>query len=622
MKKPTPLILFLIVATIGLTTLYGQSDRPNIVWVTSEDNSKHFMGLYEPDGVVMPNLEALAEQGIVFNYAFSNAPVCSVARSTIISGCYAPRVGAQYHRRMKRVPMPEGLRMFPAYLKESGYYTTNNSKEDYNLIKTDDVWDDSSKKASYRNRKTGQPFFHVQNFGKTHEGQLHFTKAEMEEDKGTYTGPMIPPFPYHPNTDIFKFTYRKYYQHHQTVDEQIGRFIDQLKADGLMDNTIIFYFADHGGVLPRSKGYAYESGLHIPMVVYFPKKWQHLAPATPGSRIDGFVQFIDLAPTVLHLAGISLPKGLDGQPFLGKGISKFDINQRISALGYADRFDEKYDFIRTYRKGNLKYIRNYQPFNIDGLQNNYRYKMLAFSEWRELYHADKLNPVQQQFFKRRPAEALYDLSLDPHETKDLSEDIVYRSKLEELRKEFDQMLERMPDLSFFPEPYFLTEGLMNPTTFGQKNKGRIKKLKATADLALMPFAKAQKKLAKALKNTDPWIRYWALIVCSTFGEKAASFYMDAQQMATKDSENLVRMRAAEFLGLTEKLDPTAHLISCLKASKTEAEAALVLNTITLMKDLQIIKQPNIQAGVYDSDWAKDEKSNVSRRLWYLNGGMD
>ena len=619
MEKPTQLTFIVLLAIICLTSLNGQSNRPNIIWITSEDNSKHFMGLYETNGVVMPNLEALASKGIVFNYAFSNAPVCSVARSTIISGCYAPRIGAQYHRRMEKVPMPEGLRMFPAYLKEAGYYTTNNSKEDYNIVKTTDVWDESSRNATYQNRVTGQPFFHVQNFGKTHEGQLHFTAEEMEGDQETYTGEMISPFPYHPDTDIFRYTYRKYYQNHQTVDEQIGKFLDQLRADGLMDNTIIFYYADHGGVLPRSKGYAYESGLHIPLVVYFPEKWRHLAPAAPGSRIDGFVQFIDLGPTVLQLAGVELPKGIDGQPFLGRGISKFDINQRITALGYADRFDEKYDFVRTYRKGNLKYVRNYQPFNIDGLQNNYRYKMLAFSEWRDLYRIGKLNPIQQQFFKQRPTEALYDISLDPHETKNLSKDVVYQAKLKELRNEFDKAIARLPDLSFFPEPYFLAEGLNNPTEFGQKNKGRIKKLKAIADLSLLPFAKAEKKIARALKSSDPWIRYWALIVCSTFGQKAASFYVPAQQMATKDPENLVRMRAAEFLGLTEKLDPTTNLIACLQASKTEAEAALILNTIALMYDLEAMNANSVQAEMVNPDWIKNERSNVARRLWYLNG---
>ena len=136
-----------------------QQDRPNIVWITSEDNSKHYLRLFDANGINTPNIEKLATQGITFTHAFSNAPVCSVARSTLITGCYAPRIGAQFHRKIQIVPMPDSLKMFPAYLREAGYYTTNNSKEDYNLIKGEDVWDESSKKASWKNGKGINPFF-------------------------------------------------------------------------------------------------------------------------------------------------------------------------------------------------------------------------------------------------------------------------------------------------------------------------------------------------------------------------------------------------------------------------------------------------------------------------------
>ena len=183
------LIIFLSITFHTLAfTQAKNGDRPNIVWVVSEDNSKHYLQLYEAGGAPMPNIEALAKEGLVFEHAFSNGPVCSVARSTIISGCYAPRVGVQYHRRMQFANLPEGVQMFPAYLKQSGYYTSNNSKEDYNFKKPEGVWNESSRKASYRNRQDGQPFFHVQNFGRSHEGQLHFSKADMETPTTTAGG--------------------------------------------------------------------------------------------------------------------------------------------------------------------------------------------------------------------------------------------------------------------------------------------------------------------------------------------------------------------------------------------------------------------------------------------------
>ena len=299
-----PSRLFLLLGYLFFFCLLpAQEERPNMVWVVSEDNSQHYLNLYGEGGASMPHIEALASKGLVFNHMFSMGPVCSVARSTIISGCYAPRTGTQYHRRTDFAPMPDGLEMFPAYLRKAGYYTSNNSKEDYNYLKAENVWDESSRSASYRNRKPGQAFFHVQNFGTTHEGQLHFSEADMKERKTSKDPNSITPFPYHPNTPLFRYTYAWYDELHQKVDRQIGEFLAQLEADGVMDNTIVFYYGDHGGVLPRSKGYIYESGLHVPLVVYIPPKWQHLAPASPGSRIDGFTRFIDLAPTVLHLAG-------------------------------------------------------------------------------------------------------------------------------------------------------------------------------------------------------------------------------------------------------------------------------------------------------------------------------
>ena len=171
--------------TLRLLTLFAwfpvclfAADRPNIVWLTSEDNSVHYAKLYNENGASMPNIEALADHGLVFNHAFSNAPVCSVARTTLLTGAYAPRIGTQFHRRSKMVPMPEGGRMYPWYLREAGYYTTNNSKEDYNVIDKGG-WDESSAKATWRNRKSGQPFFHVQNTTLTHESSLHFSAEEM-----------------------------------------------------------------------------------------------------------------------------------------------------------------------------------------------------------------------------------------------------------------------------------------------------------------------------------------------------------------------------------------------------------------------------------------------------------
>ena len=202
--------------------------------------------------------------------------------------------------------------------------------------------------------------------------------------------------------------------------------------------------------------------------------------------------------------------------------------------------------VRSYQKGKYKYIRNYQPFNFDGLHNFYRYRMLMYQEWRDLYEQGKLNDVQSQFFQARPAEQLFDLHLDPHEVKNLADDLVYQEILLSMRQEFRDHMKEINDLSFIPEPHFLQVGIKNPVQFGRNNKEVIQDLMAIADLQLLPFSAAKPKIKKALHSDHPWVRYWGLIVCSSFGEKAKSFRKKAIKIATMDGENLVRMRAAEF----------------------------------------------------------------------------
>lgn len=618
------ILVLLLITTFLFSCKENQEEQdpqtsPNIVWLVSEDNSKHFLKLYEEGGASMPNIEALAEKGIVFNNAFSNAPVCSVARSTIISGCYAPRVGSQYHRRMELAPMPDGLKMFPEYLREAGYYTTNNYKEDYNFIKSDSVWDESSKEASYTNRKSGQPFFHVQNFGKTHEGQLHFTKAQMDSIVTKTAIENVAVFPYHPDTPTYRFTNAYYRDLHQKVDTQIGEFISQMEEDGLMENTIIFYYGDHGGVLPRSKGYIYESGLNVPMVVYVPEKWKHLAPSKMGSRTDAFVQFIDLAPTVLNLAGVEIPEQIDGKAFLGKRVTNENLNKRNTTFGYADRFDEKYDLVRSIRKGKYKYIRNYQPFNVDALFNFYRYKMLAYKEWQQLFEDGKLNKEQEQFFKARTPEALYDIETDPHEIHNLAADSSYESTLKELRSNLQNQVKSMPDLSFYPESYFLEAGLSNPVAFGQQSKSEIAELVDIADLSLQSFKDSKEEIAQALKSENPWKRYWALMVCGSFGEEANPFFEIGVQLSKYDKNNLVRLRAVEFLVLHRLNVPSDLILEIIKNAKSETETNLILNSIALMKTVRPGFNINIPKTMFPSEWYDKEGDLVNRRVDFING---
>lgn len=234
------------------TIVMAKQDRPNIVWLVSEDNSASWLKLYNENGAAMPNVEMLAANGLVFNHAFSCGVVCSVARSTIISGCYAPRTGTEYHRKQRSVPMPEGIRMFPYYLRQAGYYTTNCSKEDYNFNRNEKagVWNASNKEASYQNRAAEQPFFHVQNYGTTHESSLHFADTKQPTKTSTDN---VALYAYHPDTDTFRYTYARYLDNHMKLDAQLGDFIKGLEIEGLLDSLNLLIFPPPCSILRASK---------------------------------------------------------------------------------------------------------------------------------------------------------------------------------------------------------------------------------------------------------------------------------------------------------------------------------------------------------------------------------
>ncbi|MEC8553819.1 MAG: sulfatase-like hydrolase/transferase [Planctomycetota bacterium] len=590
------------------------ADRPNIVWLISEDNSIHYMDLYDEHGTSTPRIAELARHGLQFQNAFSNAPVCSVARTTLMTSCYGPRIGTQFHRRSVTVPMPSDVKMFPAYLREADYYTTNNQKKDYNAVETEGTWDASNGKASWRGRREGQPFFHMQSFGTTHESSLHFSQNAYENKKTKTDPSSVFVQPYFPQTDLFRYTVAKYHDNMQAVDQQIGAVVDRLKEDGLLDDTFIFYFGDHGGVLPRGKGYAYESGLHVPLVVYVPENFKHLASWDIGSKVDSFVEFIDFGATTLNLASVEPVAAADGKPFLGEGLKKPELDARNSAFGYADRFDEKYDLVRTLRVGNYEYIRNYQPFNFDGLQNNYRYIMLAYREWRELYQAGELNKEQSLFFETRPTEQLFDIESDPYEVNDLAQDPNYASVLKRMRKQLQERVLALPDLSFIPESMLAEKAFDDPVAFGRTNRGKIAQYINIADMSLLPIRQARAGITLALSSNDPIERYWALIACSCFGEEAASFEPSARSLLN-DKNLLVRTRAAEFLALIGKADPAETLMQCLKQSESGIQTNLILNTAVLLRDGKPGYDINVTVEDIHPEAAKFQ--DVRRRLAYF-----
>ena len=599
------------------TLATAQQIQPNFVFMMTEDVAPQFVGLYNNgNGAQLPNVEVLASEGIVFNNAYSNAPVSSAARSTLITGCYGPRLGISFHRRLKEVPMPEGLHMFPAYLRQAGYFTANAAKTDYNCMTDTTAWDImKGKLGAWRNRKKkNQPFLFVRTNATSHESCLHFNANRITKQKTFHSPASVNLLPMHPDTELFRYTYATFYDRIKKVDEELGKIIEMLREDGVLDNTFIFYFGDNGGSLPGSKGYTSEVGLQVPMVAYIPKNFRDKYPVPVNSRVDGFVSFMDLGPTLLHMAGIETPKGMDGTPFMGEDISLDDMNKRDVVYGYGDRFDELYAFNRTVRKRNFKYSRNFFPYHPKSLYALYRYKQMAFNQWKDMYKADRLNKVQSRFFEPQGTEELYDLATDPYETRNLATLPAYQKELKKMRSLLFKHMIDMNDLGLLPECVWLNEGQQDPVTYGIQSHKRLKNALATANLQLMTFSKGKKQTLNALKSTDPVQRYWALTACVNWGKEAAPLADSVRSLLEQETHPYVHSRALVFLAQIGALsNPVQDMKSVLSEAQSDAECLNILNDMAFLKE----QNPTWKWDMKESD-VKAENFATEWRIQYLN----
>ncbi|NOZ56550.1 MAG: sulfatase, partial [Calditrichaeota bacterium] len=423
--------------------LTAGEERPNILWIVSEDNDP-FLGCYSDPNATTPNIDRLAREGVAYDNVVSNAPVCAPARFSIITGTYAPRMGTMHMRSKFRIPGE--FRFFPQYLREAGYYCTNNAKEDYNTPKPDGVWDESSPKAHYKNRKPGQPFFAVFNISLSHEHMIHFHELKDPDQLEHKPEDMILP-PYHPDLPDIRLCWANYYDAVTAMDRRVGELLRELEEAGLAEDTIVFYYSDNGGVLPRSKRFLYESGTHVPMVIRFPRKYQHLAPAPPGGRVKELVQFVDLAPTVLSLAGLRKPPQMQGRAFLGP----YREPEPEFVFCYRDRMDERYDMMRSVRDRQFLYIRNYYPHLIYGQHIWYLWRSPATRAWERAYREGRCNEVQSRFWQPKPVEELYDVQADPHNVRNLADDPEYAPVLKRMREALRKWVRENRDAGFLPE---------------------------------------------------------------------------------------------------------------------------------------------------------------------------
>ena len=576
----------------------SQPTRPNILWLSTEDIGCQ-LSCYGDKTTATPNLDRLAKMGMVYDVAWSNYPVCAPARTTIITGMYAAANGAGNMR--SNAKLPKKIKMFPQLLREAGYACYNCSKEDYNHPKPGRVWDMSSGAAHYHRRKNDHPFFSVFNYTRTHESRIRKRPHKALIDPAS-----VNLIPYWPDTPKVRQDWAQYYDNLTGMDKWLGKKLDELERSRLADSTIVIFFGDHGSGMPRHKRYAGDSGMHVPFVVYIPEELKTVWPGDyqPGGRTSRPVGFVDLAPSMLSVAGVPIPDYLQGTPFLGAKATA----PKQYVLGLRDRMDERVDFSRSIRDERFLYIRNFMPHLPHGQTVAYQMETPTTRIWKRKFDAGELNEVQAAFWKPKAFEELYDLKNDPHETKNLAKDPVFAQHRNRLRTALRTKLTEIRDSGFLPEPAL--EKIKVTQTVrefcSQDKRYPFEAIYDIADSATSGKATTQ-QLVDAVKSENATIRYWAMM---GFMLKGAHGYKNAQSLikaCSQDADPSVAILSAELMVKNDEGQARDDgLMSLLRFSNPEKSgffaAVYALNAIDRLdqKAKPIFKQleslPKIEEG--------------------------
>ena len=540
-----------------------QEDKrpPNILWITMEDTSPQFIGCYGNKSARTPNMDRMASEGVRFTRAFSTAPVCAPSRCSIITGCLPEVLGTGNHRSY--YPIPDFVKGFPYYLRQAGYFTSNNLKTDYNVGDipgmvsevwdecfgaggwgtnfrfNNDTFDENSREAGWWHRKPGQPFFSVFNLFNSHESRTltlphdwyeeYVLKYLPPEDHITPDEVTVPPF-YRDTPEMRKHVARVYNSLRLT-DREFGKILERLESDGLKDDTIVFWFADHGEAVPRGKTSAIGLGFQVPFSVYFPPKYQHLSPWPIGKPTDELVSSSeDVAPTILSLAGVDIPEYMHGRPLMGKARR----SPRPFVWGGRNRIDESPELTRAVSDGRFFYARVFMP----------QFPLVKFTKYMEVgdimrtiradYQAGRLNELQASLVKpEQPNEYLFDLENDPWQTQNLAESFTHREMLVGFRGALHKHLHEIRDVNFMPE-YELAMRSENGIPYHFRLDENIYPFERIMTAANMVGDRsAIPHQLKTLKDKNGIVRYWAAIGLDAQGSAVKPFEKEIME-ALKD----------------------------------------------------------------------------------------
>lgn len=506
------------IAALTLTaTLTGQAkERPNILWLTYEDTSPHFIGCYGNEQASTPNIDRLAREGVRFDNAYSTSAVSSPSRFCLITGVRTLGMGTGNHR--SQYAIPDDIKGFPAYLRKVGYYTSNNVKTDYNIANVKpfvkEAWDESSNKAGWWNRKPGQPFFAVYNSTSSHQSRTmtnpwseykELVLDKLPENEVIKPGNLLMPGFYRDSPEMQKHISRVYNSIH-LMDKEFGEWLDRLEKEGLKDSTIVFCFSDHGQGISRGKGSALGLGYQVAFVAWFPPMYKHLSPWGDGVITDELVSFEDMAPTVLTLAGIEVPEYMKGRVFMGEKPQP----KKQYVFSSLDRTDASSELSRSVTDGHYLYTRVFLPFQ-PFLRWNMYYDVSDMQKTiRADYRNGLLTPVQSAMLEPRSAEYLYDVKNDCWDMVNLIDNPELKIKAEELRQVLRKKLLEERDAHFIPEYTLKTENKMPVQLASDNSFYPVEKVLDAALLVGQGSGVLNTQL-KLMRDKNPFVRYWASI---------------------------------------------------------------------------------------------------------------
>lgn len=520
MVRKNYIFLLLVLLVFNLVSCqHPKVDPPNVLWITIEDTSPQFIGCYGNKDARTPVIDQLAKEGVRFTNAFSTGTVCSPSRTAIFTGVKTYKTGTGNHR--SAFPLPENMQGFPYYLKQLGYYTSNNLKTDYNLTNEkahiEKAWNESSNKAGWWNREEGQPFFSVFNFVDSHQSRTmtetydwyieHVLNQLAEGEQIGDDAFEMPPF--YKDTPTMRKQIARVYNSLKLTDNKIGALLQRLDDDGLKDNTIILFYADHGEGIPRGKTNGINLGYRVPFIVWFPEKYKHLSPwGTQGAVTDELITFEDLAPTLISLAGGELPSHLNGRVLMGPNRSKEADHLFISS----DRSDNGIDMVRTVTNGKYVYSRNFMPYMPELRYIRYMEIGEIKQEMRDDLRKNELNPLQKSLFEPRPSEFLYNIENDIWETKNLANNPEYQNVLKEMRRLLKQEMLEAKDVMLLPEYELnLISKEEAPYAYRLSDEFDCEQILNSAWLSGQRGKEvAQQQLAN-LQNSNKIVRYWAAV---------------------------------------------------------------------------------------------------------------